>query len=494
MKCLDENAVATLFEETLSETERVAIDEHVAACGRCRVVLATYAEVFVAEPSAPLTIPPEKDLAPGHSIVARIIAERSAYRRIGTTLCGKWTLDAVLGVGGMGYVFAASHRNGKRVAIKILKPEWAAQPEIVRRFLREGYVANKIGHPGAVSILDDDLTDDGAPFLVMDLLEGEGLGHRIARGQTDEKEASFSVSEVLRIAEQVLEVLVAAHAAGVVHRDLKPDNLFLTHDGQVKVLDFGTARLKEIGSERTDTQSGVLMGTPSFMPPEQARGLWDEVDARSDLWALGATMYTLLTGHHVRSAKSTNHELFRAMTEPVPSILVARPDLPRASARVIDRALAFDAKDRWSDADAMRVAVREARVISAIAPSQPLRRSARLRWPFVGAAVVVTLGLGAMIHVRAANAPAPREIAVAEYDAGTREPARLADEARASEISTLVLDGPDATAKTGPTPPRRRQKEPAPLSPPPQHAASTASSQPPPSPSPASSDYLDRRY
>jgi serine/threonine-protein kinase len=497
MKCLDENAVAILFEESLPDSERAAIDEHVAACGRCRVLVATYAEAFTAAASVPAITLPHSDLPAGHSIVARLIAERSALRRIGTTLRGKWTLDALLGIGGMGCVYAASHRNGKRVAIKILKPEWAAQPEIVRRFLREGYVANRIGHPGAVSILDDDITDDGAPFLVMDLLEGEGLGRRLGRGPAEDHAAPFTVSEVL-------DVLVEAHAAGIIHRDLKPDNLFLTNDGLVKVLDFGTARLQEIGGEPFDTQSGVLMGTPSFMPPEQARGLWDEVDGRSDLWALGATMYTWLTGQHVRSAKTTNHELFRAMTEPVPSILVARPDVPRACARIIDRALAFDAKDRWADADAMRVAVREARespeaVETAPAPqdgehgAMAPRSSARARWRRVGRVVVVALGLGALgRHLGSANAPVPATSAAADTEARpmaavsavSQEPARPADEASASGVSMPVRDGPDASARTNPRPPRSK----------PEASRPQLGPSLPPSPSAASSDYLDRRY
>ena len=514
MDCLDENAVSTLFERRMPDAELAAVDEHVSGCGRCRALLATYAEAFTALPSTVTATPYEKELPPGHSIVQQLIAERSARRRIGTTLRGKWTLDALLGVGGMGYVFAASHRNAKRVAIKILKPEWAAQPELVRRFLREGYVANKVGHPGAVSILDDDLADDGAPFLVMELLEGEGLGHRLARGLAGA--APLSIREVLVIGGQVLEVLAQAHAAGVVHRDLKPDNLFLTKDGETKILDFGTARLKEVSADRSDTQTGVLMGTPSFMPPEQARGQWDEVDGRSDLWALGATMYTLLTGRNVRSSKTRNNDLYRAMTEPVPSVLLLRPDLPPACAELIDRALAFDAKDRWPDAGAMGVAVRNAieeeakgadtapsrqyRSASRVADPAP-RRSAARRWPLAGVFVVAVVGLGAAAHRFAASGARTPEGAGARTEPSDRAGSSATTSASgtgvaASSLAQGPVEAADAGAKTAPRPPPHRA-EPSGRAPALGSAMAgppASTSQAPASAPSASADYLDRRY
>ena len=143
-----------------------------------------------------------------------------AQARVGRTLRDKWHLDRLLGVGGMAAVYAATHRNGKRVAVKMLHAELSAEPQIRERFMREGYVANKVGHAGAVSVSDDDVTEDGACFLVMDLLEGESLEARRERagGHRD-------VVDVLSIVDQALETLAAAHAQGIVHRDLKPDNL-----------------------------------------------------------------------------------------------------------------------------------------------------------------------------------------------------------------------------------------------------------------------------
>ena len=222
---------------------------------------------------------------------------RRAESRVGALIKGKWTIDRLIGVGGMAVVYRATHRNKKRAAIKMLHPEFSLDQRIRARFLREGYLANSVGHPGAVRVDDDDVTEDGAAFLVMELLEGETVeARRVRQG------GRLSAAEALPMIYQLLDVLAAAHAKGIVHRDLKPDNLFLNRDGQVKVLDFGIARLHELRDEVVKTQAGSLLGTPAFMAPEQARARWDLVDARTDLWAVGATLFTLLTGRFVHEA------------------------------------------------------------------------------------------------------------------------------------------------------------------------------------------------
>jgi serine/threonine-protein kinase len=163
------------------------------------------------------------------------------------------------------------------------------------------------------------------------------------------------------MAEQLLDVLTAAHAKGVVHRDLKPENVFLTRTGQVKVLDFGIARLRELSTTAsTATKSGSTMGTPAFMAPEQARGLWDDVDAQSDLWACGALMFNLLSGRLVHEGRTTNEHLLSAMTNPAPPLASILPGVGAAVAHVVDRALSFDKTQRWSDARRMQEAVRRA--------------------------------------------------------------------------------------------------------------------------------------
>lgn len=278
-----------------------------------------------------------------------------ARSRVGTVLREKWRLDALLGIGGMAAVYAATHRNGSRVAVKILHPELSLNPQVKMRFLREGYVSNSVGHEGAVRVSDDDTADDGSAFLVMDLLDGETLEDRRGRfgGRLPE-------DDVLSVADQLLDVLAAAHAKGVVHRDLKPENVFLTRAGQVKVLDFGIARIRELSTASTATRGGSTMGTPAFMPPEQARGRWEDVDAQSDLWACGALMFTLLTGRQVHEAVTSNEQLLSAMTLPAPPLSTILPNVGAAVAHVVDRALAFDKEKRWRDAQRMQEAVRRA--------------------------------------------------------------------------------------------------------------------------------------
>ncbi|UQA57629.1 serine/threonine-protein kinase [Polyangium aurulentum] len=288
-----------------------------------------------------------------------------AKRRVGEILRGKWRIDALLGVGGMAVVYAATHRNGKRVAVKMLHPEMSMDPDLRARFLREGYAANSIGHPGCVAVLDDEVSEDGAVFVVMELLEGETLDARAERSG-----GRLSPGEVVPLVDQLLDILAAAHAKGIIHRDLKPENLFLTHEGKLKVLDFGIARLRD-GQNARLTATGVGMGTPAFMPPEQALAKWDEVDARSDLWAIGATMFTLLTGRLVHEAGSVAALLIAIATKPVAPIASILPGIPPALAAAIDRALAFDPAHRFQDARSMQAALRAASAVDSALLARP---------------------------------------------------------------------------------------------------------------------------
>jgi serine/threonine protein kinase len=279
-----------------------------------------------------------------------------ARARIGVVLRDKWRLCSLLGIGGMASVYEATHRNGKRAAIKVLHAHAAIDPAVKARFLREGYVANRVAHPGAVSVLDDDTTEDGTAFLVMELLEGETVeAVRVASG------GKLPVGEVLTIAEQTLDVLVAAHAKKIVHRDIKPENLFVTNERVLKVLDFGIARLGEAAARSPMTSFTSSMGTLGFMAPEQARGRWELVDGRTDLWSVGATLFTLLSGRFVHEGgETTNEQILEAMTTPAPALASVVPDVPREIAAIVDRALAFVRADRWPDAGAMQRALREA--------------------------------------------------------------------------------------------------------------------------------------
>jgi eukaryotic-like serine/threonine-protein kinase len=282
----------------------------------------------------------------------RVVAEK----RVGQTLANKWTIDRLIDVGGMAAVYQATHRNGKRVAIKMLHPFIAAHEDVRERFLREGYVANQVDHPGAVSVLDDDVTTDGAAFLVMELLEGDSLEGCMTRNG-----GTLPISDVLAVADQVLDVLAAFHERNVIHRDIKPGNLFVTKQGVVKVLDFGLARLRDPRVGGAPTASGIVLGTAAYMPPEQAQGKATEVDARADIFAVGAVMFRALSGRQVHDARSATERLFQAMKEKAKSLGVVAPEIAKVSlgtVGLVDKALAFDKKERWANAAEMRKAVR----------------------------------------------------------------------------------------------------------------------------------------
>jgi len=322
--------------------------------------------------------------------------------RVGRVLDEKWRLERLLGVGGMAAVYAAKHRNGARAAVKILHPELSREAEVRTRFLQEGYAANKVEHPGAVRVLDDDVVsggdDDGAAYIVMELLEGESLLDRARRNA-----APLPEPEVLAIAEGVLDVLVAAHAHGIVHRDLKPENLFLVRpsnpppalgptDGivreppvRVKVLDFGIARIADGGGR---TRVGTALGTPSYMAPEQAKGRRDEIDGRTDLFALGATMFRILTGRRVHDADTAPEILAKMATLPAPTVRNIAPEVSVDLAHIIDRALRFKREDRYPDATAMRDDVRAAR------EGKPLPSRANLSSEAVTGELAVPAGSG----------------------------------------------------------------------------------------------------
>jgi serine/threonine-protein kinase len=281
--------------------------------------------------------------------------EDRIHARVGKTLKDKWRIDRLIGVGGMAAVYACTHRNGVRVAVKVLHQELSANKEARTRFLREGYAANKVEHPGAVVVLDDDVDDDGSVFLVMELLDGEALSDLWER-----KKGKVSVEEVLSVTDKLLDVLAAAHDKKIIHRDIKPDNIFLLRTGGVKLLDFGVARLRELSTQSMATRAGHTMGTPAYMAPEQARARWEEVDQRTDIWALGATMFKLLTGRAVHEAPTVNEQLLAAMTQPAPRLASVVSGVPDLLAGIVDRALEYNKKERWPDARRMQQAVKTA--------------------------------------------------------------------------------------------------------------------------------------
>jgi serine/threonine-protein kinase len=273
--------------------------------------------------------------------------------QIGDVLRGKYRIEAVLGVGGMATVYAARHRNGGELALKVLRPAYAAQPDVRARFLREGYAANVVHHRSVLKILDDDVTESGAPFLVMERLRGKSA-ESLAVAYGDRLGARVAVA----IVEQVLGGLAAAHREGIIHRDVKPANVFVTRDGEVKVLDFGIARVRDaLPFDLTRTSGAIILGTPMYMPPEQALLGMRGVDERSDVWAAGATLFTLLTGRGVREGDSAAELVARAAVESAPRVEQMSHRVPQAIREVVDCALAYDKADRWQSAAQMREAL-----------------------------------------------------------------------------------------------------------------------------------------
>jgi serine/threonine-protein kinase len=273
-----------------------------------------------------------------------------AQSRIGQTVGDRLTLERVLGIGGTATVYAARHRNGRALAVKILHPEFSHHAEIRQRFLAEGYAANKVDHPDAVAVLDDGEGVDGSAFLVMELLRGRSLLTRL------EESGPLPPGDVVSMALRVLDVLAHGHERGVVHRDVKPSNIFQTDEGAIKLLDYGIARVQD-GQGAFLTLPGTTLGTPAFMAPELAAGRLEQLDALTDLWALGATMFQLLTADVVHPSRNDNELLVLAATTPARSLAALRPDLEPTLVAVIDRALAFERRNRWPNARAMSQAL-----------------------------------------------------------------------------------------------------------------------------------------
>ena len=276
-----------------------------------------------------------------------------ASKRIGTTLRNKWTLERLIGTGGMAAVYVGAHKIGRREAIKILHPEIAAEPELRERFEQEAEAVNRFKHPGVVEIRDIDVAEDGAPFLVMELLEGESLYERAKR------QGGIPLPELLRFIDELLDVLVAAHGRGIVHRDIKPDNLFITKEGKLKVLDFGIARVRAETPTRLRTKAGATLGTAPYMPPEQIRG--QEIDGRADLFAVGATMFRLIAKRRIHETNNETEQLVKMASEPAPPLSSVSPETPQNVGLVVDRALRFDKADRYPDAATMQADVRAVR-------------------------------------------------------------------------------------------------------------------------------------
>ncbi|HKZ02588.1 MAG TPA: protein kinase, partial [Pyrinomonadaceae bacterium] len=268
---------------------------------------------------------------------------------IGQTLAGKYRIDARLSEGGMGKVYRGTHiLIGKTVAVKVLRPALAADEKIVARFSREARAASRISHPHALSVTDFGEDEEGRVFLVMEYLQGKTLKEIIR------EEGPMGLQRVVEITRQVGGALEAAHDQGVVHRDLKSENIMLlTTNGAdyARVLDFGIAKIMEPegGYDAEITAPNLVIGTPQYMSPEQCSQS-SAIDSRSDIYSLGIILYEMLVGHVPFTGESSTAIMLKQMQEPAPSVLEERPDLPPAVAQVLARALAKDPDKRYQRA------------------------------------------------------------------------------------------------------------------------------------------------
>ena len=267
-------------------------------------------------------------------------------------LSANYELDREIGRGGMGIVYKAKDKRLKRhVAVKLLPPELAFRGEIRSRFLKEAETAAQLSHPNIVPIYSVD-ERDGLVYFVMAFVDGENLGARLhARGRLDPTDAR-------RIMKEVAEALAYAHERGVVHRDIKPDNILLCtdDDGRVMVTDFGIARAVTEGADSRLTATGMAIGTPAYMSPEQSMGE-REIDGRSDLYALGVVGYQMLSGELPFNASSTPALLVKQISERPTPVDVHRPDAPPDLARAVMMLLEKEPANRFPTADALVVAL-----------------------------------------------------------------------------------------------------------------------------------------
>ena len=267
---------------------------------------------------------------------------------IGTVLAGKYRIDKLLNQGGMGSVYQGTHiLMDKTVAIKVLRPSLAADEKIVARFSREARAASRISHPNALSVTDFGEDENGTVFLVMEFLSGRTLKEVIR------DDGPLPLPRIVDITRQVGDALAAAHSQGVVHRDLKSDNIMLLDTSTVdyaKVLDFGIAKINEPEGEFDGglTAPNLVIGTPQYMSPEQC-SQDGEIDSRSDIYSLGVILFEMLVGHVPFAGDSATIVMMKHLQEPVPSVLEERPDVPPPVGRVVARAMAKVPGNRYQN-------------------------------------------------------------------------------------------------------------------------------------------------
>lgn len=334
---------------------------------------------------------------------------------------GPYEILAAIGVGGMGEVFRAHDtRLHRTVAIKILRSDKLADADRKKRFLQEARAASSLMHPNIV-VLHDISQDAGTDFLVMEYVHGQTLKDRMSAG-------GLGLHEVVRYGVQIASALSAAHAAGIVHRDIKPANIMVTPDSQIKILDFGLAKLSEPLAETEAntlsglTEPGLVVGTVAYMSPEQTRG--EALDGRSDIFSLGSSLYEAATGRMPFRGPSTLAIMNEIASANPPRTSSIRGELPAAFDRVIEKALAKDKNDRFSSAAEMMAALQSLQEVSITsAVSQTEGKARRLSyWILAGVvALLLALGVFAFIEWHAPKGHIPDPDAYQLYLQGRRD-------------------------------------------------------------------------
>jgi serine/threonine-protein kinase len=293
---------------------------------------------------------------------------------LGSVIAGRYRVERIIGVGGMGVVVAATHLQLEQpIAIKFLRPDALESQEVVTRFMREARAAVRIKSEHVARVLDVGALDSGAPYMVMERLEGSDLAaHLRANGR-------LSIETAVDYMLQTLEAVAEAHSLGIVHRDLKPGNLFLVSGRRaevVKVLDFGIYKtISPTGSATSGmTQTSAVFGTPAYMSPEQLNSARD-VDARADVWSLGVILYELLTGQTPFRADTVPQLCVAIMNHPMPALRAVRNDVPPGLEAVVQRCLEKERTQRFSSADDLAFALADYAPARSRATIERLRRS-----------------------------------------------------------------------------------------------------------------------
>jgi len=354
--------------------------------------------------------------------------------RLRNVVASRYRVERELGRGGMSVVFLADDpRHGRRVAIKVLRPDLASAIGF-DRFLREIAVASRLQHPNILPLYDSG-SGDGLLFYVMPFVEGESLRGRLRR------EHQLPIADALRLAHEVADALAYAHGLGVVHRDIKPDNILLS-GGHAAVADFGIARaLTQAASEERLTETGITLGTPSYMSPEQASGD-AAVDGRADIYSLGCVLYEMLGGEPPFTGSTAQAVLARHMLDTVPPLRTVRATVPAALEQVVNRALAKVPADRFTGAHQFADALtRVATGDESAGPATPTRgpRARRFLRTWIGLGIVGIIAAGTLWTWRATRPALQRHdwVLVADFDGGASEQ-RLAEAVR--ELVTAELD------------------------------------------------------